>query len=202
MALIIGLTGGIASGKSTVARMLLDMNIPVIDADIEARNVVEKGQKAYVRIIETFGSEILTATGDIDRVKLGSIVFHDEDKRLQLNEIVHPAVRERMNDEKVKYVDSGNSVVVLDIPLLFESKLTHMVDKTILVYVDAEVQLNRLMTRNQLIESEAMARIKSQLPLKEKIKLADAVIDNNGTIEDAKTQLIQILNNWEVLEKA
>jgi dephospho-CoA kinase len=202
MALIIGLTGGIASGKSTVARMLQDMDIPIIDADIEARKVVEKGEKAYLRIVKAFGSEILTATGDIDRVKLGSIVFHDEDKRLQLNEIVHPAVRERMNDEKVKYVDSGNSVVILDIPLLFESKLSHMVDKTILVYVDAEVQLNRLMSRNQLIESEAMARIKSQMPLKDKIKLADAVIDNNGTIHDTKTQLIQILNNWEVLEKA
>jgi dephospho-CoA kinase len=202
MALIIGLTGGIASGKSTVARMLLDMNIPVIDADVEARKVVENGQKAYVRIIETFGSEILTAAGDIDRVKLGSIVFHDEDKRHQLNAIVHPAVRESMNAEKAKYVILGNSVVVLDIPLLFESKLTHMVDKTILVYVDAEIQLNRLMSRNQLIESEAMARIKSQMPLIEKIKLADAVIDNNGTINDTETQLIKILNNWEVLKKA
>jgi dephospho-CoA kinase len=202
MALIIGLTGGIASGKSTVARMLLDMNIPVIDADVEARKVVEKGQKAYVQIIETFGSEILTAAGDIDRVKLGSIVFHDEDKRHQLNAIVHPAVRESMNAEKAKYVILGNSVVVLDIPLLFESKLTHMVDKTILVYVDAEIQLNRLMSRNQLIESEAMARIKSQMPLIEKIKLADAVIDNNGTINDTETQLIKILNNWEVLKKA
>jgi dephospho-CoA kinase len=202
MALIIGLTGGIASGKSTVARMLLDMNIPVIDADVEARKVVEKGQKAYVRIIETFGSEILTAAGDIDRVKLGSIVFHDEDKRHQLNAIVHPAVRESMNAEKAKYVILGNSVVVLDIPLLFESKLTHMVDKTILIYVDAEIQLNRLMSRNQLVESEAMARIKSQMPLIEKIKLADAVIDNNGTINDTETQLIKILNNWEVLKKA
>jgi dephospho-CoA kinase len=202
MALIIGLTGGIASGKSTVARMLLDMNIPVIDADVEARKVVEKGQKAYVQIIETFGSEILTAAGDIDRVKLGSIVFHDEDKRHQLNAIVHPAVRESMNAEKAKYVILGNSVVVLDIPLLFESKLTHMVDKTILVYVDAEIQLNRLMSRNQLIESEAMARIKSQMPLIEKIKLADVVIDNNGTINDTETQLIKILNNWEVLKKA
>jgi dephospho-CoA kinase len=202
MALIIGLTGGIASGKSTVARMLLDMNIPVIDADVEARKVVEKGQKAYVQIIETFGSEILTAAGDIDRVKLGSIVFHDEDKRHQLNAIVHPAVRESMNAEKAKYVILGNSVVVLDIPLLFESKLTHMVDKTILIYVDAEIQLNRLMSRNQLVESEAMARIKSQMPLIEKIKLADAVIDNNGTINDTETQLIKILNNWEVLKKA
>jgi dephospho-CoA kinase len=202
MALIIGLTGGIASGKSTVARMLLDMNIPVIDADVEARKVVEKGQKAYVRIIETFGSEILTAAGEIDRVKLGSIVFHDEDKRNQLNAIVHPAVRERMNDEKIMHLNLGNTLIILDIPLLFESKLTHMVEKTIVVYVDADVQLERLMLRNQLIESEAIARIQSQMPLIEKVKLADAVIDNNGTIEDTKTQLIQILNNWEVLEKA
>lgn len=202
MALIIGLTGGIASGKSTVARMLLNMDIPVIDADVEARKVVEKGEKAYVQIIEAFGSEILTAAGDIDRVKLGSIVFHDEDKRLQLNAIVHPAVRERMNDEKVKHLDLGSNVVVLDIPLLFESKLTHMVEKIILVYVDAEVQLKRLISRNQLMESEAMARIQSQMPLIEKIKLADAVIDNNGTINDTKNQLIQILKDWEVLEKA
>lgn len=202
MALIIGLTGGIASGKSTVSQMLLDLGIPVIDADVEARKVVGKGEKAYERIIETFGSEILTAAGDIDRVKLGSIVFHDEDKRLQLNAIVHPAVRERMNDEKVKHLDLGSNVVVLDIPLLFESKLTHMVEKIILVYVDAEVQLKRLISRNQLIESEAMARIQSQMPLIEKIKLADAVIDNNGTIDDTKNQLIQILKDWEVLEKA
>lgn len=202
MALIIGLTGGIASGKSTVARMLLDMDIPVIDADVEARKVVEKGEKAYELIIEAFGSEILTAAGDIDRVKLGAIVFHDENKRLQLNSIVHPAVRERMNVEKMKHLDLGRKVVVLDIPLLFESNLTHMVEKILLVYVDAEVQLKRLMSRNQLIESEAMARIQSQMPLIEKIKLADAVIDNNGTTDDTKEQLLKILIDWKVLEKA
>jgi dephospho-CoA kinase len=199
MALTIGLTGGIASGKSSVARMLLAMDIPVIDADVEARKAVEKGEKAYLQIIEAFGSEILTTTGDIDRGKLGSIIFHNEDKRLQLNAIVHPAVRERMNNEKVRYLTQGSKVVVLDIPLLFESKLTHMVEKIILVYVELEVQLKRLMARNQLTESEAMARIQSQLPLIEKVKLADAIIDNNGIIDDSKGQLIQILKDWEVL---
>jgi dephospho-CoA kinase len=199
MALIIGLTGGISSGKSSVAQMLLAMDIPVIDADIEARKAVEKGEPAYLQIIEAFGSGILTATGEIDRGKLGSIVFHNEDKRLQLNAIVHPAVRERMNNEKVKHLTQGSKVVVLDIPLLFESKLTHMVEKIILVYVELEVQLKRLMARNQLTESEAMARIQSQLPLIEKVKLADAIIDNNGTIDDSKGQLIQILKDWEVL---
>jgi dephospho-CoA kinase len=202
MALIIGLTGGIASGKSTIARMLLDMDIPVIDADVEARRVVEKGEKAYLKLINAFGREILTKAGDIDRIKLGSIVFHDEEKRLQLNAIVHPAVRERMNEEKVKYLDLGKEVIVLDIPLLFESNLTHMVEKIMLVYVDSEVQLNRLMSRNQLTESEARARIQSQMPLFEKVKLADAVIDNNGTMDESKSQLLQILKDWEVLEKA
>lgn len=201
MSLIIGLTGGIASGKSTVSHMFKEMNIPVIDADMEARNVVEKGQKAYYQIIEAFGDEILTDSGGIDRVKLGSIVFHDEKSRLQLNDIVHPAVRERMNVEKEKAIAEGNNIVVLDIPLLFESKLTHMVERTILVYVDEEIQLKRLINRNQLTESDALARIHSQMSLKDKLVLADEVIDNNGTFEETRNQLIEILSKWESLKK-
>jgi dephospho-CoA kinase len=196
MAKIIGLTGGIASGKSTVARMLLEMNIPVIDADIEARNVVEKGEKAYDQIVNVFGSDILTDTGEIDRTKLGSIVFHNENKRMQLNSIVHPAVRERMNIKKEKLLNEGHQMVVLDIPLLFESRLTHMVEKTILVYVNEDIQLKRLISRNQLTQHEANARIQSQMPLKDKLQLADEVIDNNGTIENTKKQLILIINKW------
>jgi dephospho-CoA kinase len=201
MALIIGLTGGIASGKSTVSKMLLDMKIPVIDADVEARNAVRKGEKAYYQIIDTFGKTVLTEEEDIDRVKLGSIVFHEEQKRMQLNEIVHPAVRERMNDKKEKFKLEGYQVIVLDIPLLFESKLTFMVDKTILVYVDEKIQLERLMVRNNLSEREAIARIQSQMPLKEKVKLADEVIDNNGNIDHTREQLVEILNKWQVLKK-
>jgi dephospho-CoA kinase len=202
MALIIGLTGGIASGKSTVSQMLLDMGIPVIDADIEARNVVAIGQKAYHQIVDTFGKEILSENGELDRVKLGSIVFHDEGKRLQLNAIVHPAVRERMSLEKVRLLNFGHHVVVLDIPLLFESRLTQLVEKTILVFVDEKVQLQRLMARNQLTVSDATARIQSQMSLRDKIKLADEVINNNGTIEETKIQLIRILQKWNVLETA
>lgn len=201
MSLIIGLTGGIASGKSTVSQMFREMNIPVIDADLEARYVVEKGQKAYAQILEAFGNEILTDNGDIDRVKLGSIVFHDEISRLKLNAIVHPAVRETMIAKKEKAITDGNLVVVLDIPLLFESKLTHLVERTILVYVDEEVQLDRLIARNQLTKSEALARIHSQIPLKDKLLLADEVIDNNGTIEESQKQLIQILSKWKALKE-
>jgi dephospho-CoA kinase len=199
MSLVIGLTGGIASGKSTVSRMLIDMNIPVIDADIEARNVVEIGEKAYHEIIDAFGPEILLENGEINRTKLGSIVFHDEEKRMKLNAIVHPAVRERMNELKEQRLLEGNRAVVLDIPLLFESKLTHMVEKTILVYVKRETQLQRLMERNGLTEDEANARINSQLPLEDKVLLADRVIDNNGSRTSTNEQLIEILNQWKVL---
>jgi dephospho-CoA kinase len=199
MSLVIGLTGGIASGKSTVSRMLLELNIPVIDADVEARNVVEIGEKAYQQIINTFGHEILLDNGEINRTKLGGIVFHDEEKRMQLNSIVHPAVRERMNSLKEQLIMEGKQAIILDIPLLFESKLTHMVEKTILVYVKRETQLQRLIERNQLTEDEANARINSQMPLDDKLTLADKVIDNNGTLAHTKEQLFQILTEWKVL---
>lgn len=196
MALIIGLTGGIASGKSTVSNMLKEKGITVVDADVEARLAVETGEPAYLKIVENFGSDILLPDGGIDRPKLGSIIFHNEEKRRVLNEIVHPEVRRRMNDKKEIAVNRGEKAVILDIPLLFESRLEYMADKTILVYVDATVQLSRLMSRNGLSREEAEARIKSQMDLKIKINLANAVIDNNGTIEETKKQLDSILESW------
>jgi dephospho-CoA kinase len=199
MALIIGLTGGIASGKSTVARMLLELGIPVIDADQIAREVVEIGEDAYLQIVEKFGEEILQADKTIDRAKLGAIVFNDEEKRKLLNSIVHPAVRQKMLEQKEQYVKKGEKNIVLDIPLLFESNLTYLVDKILVVYVDDHIQLERLMERNCFSKEEAEARIKAQLPLKEKAAKADAVIDNNGTIEQTKEQLLNILKQWDVL---
>ncbi len=198
MSLIIGLTGGIASGKSTVSRMLQEQNIPVIDADIEARLAVEKGEKAYNDIVSYFGKGILMEDGTIDRIKLGSIIFPDEEKRNVLNSIVHPAVREKMLQKKEHYLAVGHNLVVLDIPLLFESKLTYMVDKVIVVYVNEQTQLDRLMVRNGFTKEEAQARIASQLPLVEKRKCADAVIDNNGTIEETEKQLKELLNKWSI----
>jgi dephospho-CoA kinase len=193
MSLVIGLTGGIASGKSTVSSMLMDMGITVVDADIEARLAVMKGEPAYNKIIEEFGREILLDNGEIDRQKLGSIIFHQDEKRQTLNEIVHPEVRKRMKEKTETAKQNGEEAVVLDIPLLFESKLTYMVDKTLLVYVDAETQLKRLIARNNLSVEDAQARIRSQLPLSEKLKLADSVIDNNGSLADTKKQLLKIL---------
>ncbi|NRD76080.1 dephospho-CoA kinase [Bacillus sp. BRMEA1] len=198
MTLMIGLTGGIASGKSTVSNMFKEMDITVIDADVEARLAVEKGAPAYLKIVEEFGREILLENGEIDRQKLGSIVFHQEEKRLLLNQIVHPEVRKRMLEKMETAKSLNEAAIVLDIPLLFESKLTYMASKTLLVYVDKEIQLERLMSRNQLTLEEAEARIKSQMPLSEKVKLADGVINNNGSIEDTKKQLLKVLAHWGV----
>ncbi|MCH6269239.1 dephospho-CoA kinase [Neobacillus citreus] len=198
MSLVIGLTGGIASGKSTVSNMLKEMNITVVDADVEARLAVDKGEPAYQKIIAEFGQDILLENGEIDRQKLGAIIFYQEEKRQLLNQIVHPEVRKRMMEKIQKASENQEEVIILDIPLLFESKLTFMVEKTILVYVDRETQLKRLMQRNQLSEADAQARVNSQMPLAEKVKLANAVIDNNGSIEETKKQLIEILAGWGI----
>lgn len=201
MGIVIGLTGSIATGKSTVASMFIDIGIPVIDADRIAREVVEPGEEAYKKVVETFGEEILLEDRSLNRPKLGRIVFSDEEKRNQLNSIVHPAIRKKMLEKRDAYLKNGEGCVVLDIPLLFESKLEHFVDKIIVVYVDEDVQLKRLLERNQLTKEEALERIRSQMPVKDKIELADAVIDNNGTIEHSFKQLKEILQKWDVLEE-
>ncbi|WP_339286020.1 dephospho-CoA kinase [Oceanobacillus sp. FSL K6-3682] len=200
MSLVIGLTGGIASGKSTVAKMFAELDIPVIDADVIAREVVEPGEEPYKRVVEVFGKEILNPDGSINRPKLGSIIFSNEDKRKQLNQIVHPAVRKQMLKKKEDYIEQGEKCVVLDIPLLFESKLTSLADQILVVFVNAKTQRKRLMERNQLTEQEAMDRIGSQMPLEEKAKLADELIDNNHTIEESKNQLLDLLRKWNIIE--
>lgn len=199
MATIIGLTGGIASGKSTVSNILKDNGFYIVDADIAARVVVEPGEKAYKVIVTAFGDDILHEDKTINRKKLGSIIFHDDDKRQVLNEIVHPAVRERMNIWKQEAITAGKQTIIYDIPLLFESNLTHLVERTIVVYVDEDVQKKRLMQRNNLSEPEADARIKSQMPLKQKVKMADVVINNNGTIENTKNQINALIEKWNLV---
>lgn len=199
MSLVIGLTGGIASGKSTVSRMFSEHGITVIDADAEARHAVEIGEQAHNEIISHFGSSIVNENGEINRQKLGAIIFNNEEKRNLLNSIVHPAVRERMAEKRLQAEKAGEQVIVMDIPLLFESRLTGMVEKIIVVYVDEDTQLARLMKRNGFTETEALSRISSQMPLKEKVKLADAVIDNSGSIKRTKQQLLGVLMDWKLL---
>jgi len=196
--IVIGLTGGIASGKSTVSSMLEKAGIPVIDADRYSREAVEPGEKAYKKIVAHFGEGILHGDRTIDRKKLGAIIFNDEAERKKLNAIVHPAVRKKMNDRKNFYRKEGREAVVLDIPLLFESQLQGTVDKIMLVYVNEHVQLKRLMERDGSTKEEALSRIRSQIPLENKKTGADAVIDNNGSESETESQLYEILKRWQV----
>ena len=196
MALIIGLTGGIASGKSTIANMLKNEGITVIDADVESRLAVEQGEEAYDHIVNHFSKSILLEDGSINRAKLGEIIFNNKEERMKLNEIVHPAIRKRMLQKKESAENHGEAIIIMDIPLLFESKFTELVDKTLLVFVDEDIQLQRLMERNHYSKQEALARIHSQMPLAEKKRLADVVIDNNGSLEQTELQLKNVLSEW------
>ena len=197
--MIIGLTGSIASGKSTVANMLKENGLPIVDADVVARQVVEPGTPTLQKIAEAFGAEALTEDGAMNRQKIGSIIFHDEEKRKLLNSIIHPAIRQEMLRQRDEYLENGAKTVIMDIPLLFESQLQHFVEKILVVSVSEETQLKRLMERNQLAKEDAKARIASQLPLSVKEQGADAVINNDGTIEETAKQLENILQNWNVI---
>ncbi|MGG0663785.1 dephospho-CoA kinase [Viridibacillus arvi] len=197
--MIIGLTGSIASGKSTVAEMLKELKLPIIDADLVARVVVEPGTETLKQIVEAFGEEVLLDDGTLNRPKLGDIIFHEPAARKTLNDIIHPAIRQEMLRQRDELLENGVKDIVMDIPLLFESRLQHFVEKILVVSVTEETQLKRLMERNNLSEKDAKARISSQLPLSEKEKGADAVIYNNKSLESTREQLHKILIKWNVL---
>ncbi|UOY94268.1 dephospho-CoA kinase [Ectobacillus sp. JY-23] len=196
MTVIIGLTGGIASGKSTVAKMFRAYDIPVIDADEIAKAVVVQGTSTYKKIVQAFGKQVLQEDGGIDRAKLGAIIFNDEKQRNTLNQIVHPAVRQEMLIQRDQYIKEGVSAVVLDIPLLYESNLMYLVEKVLVVWVDEQTQLQRLMKRNNFLQEEAQARVHSQMSLEKKKEMADYIIDNTGSIENTEAQLRCILQEW------
>lgn len=189
MAYVLGLTGGIASGKSTVSRLFLTHNIPVVDADVGARIVIEPGTEALKKVQNLFGEEILLANGELNRKKLGELIFSDYLKRKQLNECLSYYIREWILSEKDRLITSGHELIVLDIPLLFEAGYNKDVDEIMVVAVDKETQLTRLMKRNELSQAEAIQRIESQMELSEKVAQADYIIYNNGTLEDTVRQV-------------
>jgi dephospho-CoA kinase len=187
--LLVGLTGGIATGKSTVSALLQQepYSLPVIDADILARKAVEPGTRTFTRILQTFGQDLALRDENgkimgLDRAALGSRVFTDESARKKLNGIVHPAVRWLIVKAVIwEWLVRGSRVVILDIPLLFESGLDRFLGLSVVVATRKEVQLERLMARDQLNEEAAKGRIASQWDIEEKVRLADIVIDNNGS---------------------
>lgn len=200
--MIIGLTGSIASGKSTISSMLKEKGFPIIDADLVARLVVEPGTPTLKEVERVFGQAVMNEDGTLNRDALGQLIFHEPAKRKQLNDLMHPAIRAEMLRQRDELVNSGHQHIIMDIPLLFESRLQHFVEKILVVSVTEEMQLERLMVRNSLSQEEAKARIHSQLPVSEKEKGADAVIYNNGTIEQSKEQLERILAEWDIKRPA
>lgn len=185
--MIVGLSGGIASGKSTFSSYLQQSGFYVIDADRVARDVVAPKTKGLAQIVDTFGVEFLLSDGQLDRTKLGQVVFSDATLREKLNQIVHPLVREYMWGQASAYVKGRpEHIVVLDIPLLFEGGLHKLADVTVLVYATTDQQLTRLMVRNSMTKDEALRRIHAQMPIEEKCRLADWVVCNTGDTTDAK----------------
>jgi len=192
--MILGLTGGIATGKSTVTAMLRERGIPVIDADQIAREVVEPGKPAYEAILRHFGRDILLENGQIDRKKLGEIVFSDESERQKLNTIVHPEVRRVMRQEAEAAEANGAEIVFMDIPLLYESKLQYLVEKIVVVFAPSEMQLARMMERDELDEEQAHKRLRAQFPIDQKKLDADFLIDNSQTREETERQVEALLS--------
>ncbi|XP_010541925.1 PREDICTED: dephospho-CoA kinase [Tarenaya hassleriana] len=190
---LVGLTGGIASGKSTVSNLFKASYIPVVDADLIARDVLKKGTRGWKKVVAAFGEEILLPSGEVDRPKLGQIVFSSPSKRQLLNKLLAPYISSGIFWEIVKLWAKGAKVIVLDIPLLFEAKLDKWTKPIIVVWVNPETQLKRLMERDGSNEEDAGNRVNAQMPLELKRSKADIVIDNNGSLDDLNEQFKKVL---------
>ena len=198
---VLGLTGGIGSGKSTVSGMFAALGADVIDADQLAREVVEPGRPALAQIVAAFGSEMLLPDGSLDRARLGALIFRDPQARARLNALTHPPIRERLWEEvAARSVRPG--VLILDIPLLYENGGTGLVEAVIVVWVDRKTQLQRLVERSGLSLEEAEGRIASQMPLDEKRQRADHVIDNRGSPEATQRQVAAIYARYTAAPSA
>ncbi len=191
--LIIGLTGGIASGKSTVSSMFREHGVPVICADELAHEAVLPGSPALDEIRELFGDDVFDECGELDRLALGAKVFADHRLKKKLEDIVHPVVERGKNELLEKYSSQSHPMAVVDVPLLFEAGWNHEVDVIVVVYVGRDLQVSRLVQRNGLSEREAQARLDSQWSLDDKKKKAHLVIDNSGSMENTRTRFEQAL---------
>ncbi|HUY74871.1 MAG TPA: dephospho-CoA kinase [Candidatus Dormibacteraeota bacterium] len=185
---LIGLTGGVGSGKSTVADMLRELGAEVVDADEAAHAAYSPGSSGFDSVVREFGRDY-ARDGSIDRARLGELVFHDDDARRRLNAIVHPLVRDWMAHRTAEAAERGAEIVVHDVPLLFENGLEAMYEEVILVYVPAAVQLERLVSGRGVPEDRAQAMIAAQMPMDEKRRLARLVVDNSGTREETREQV-------------
>jgi len=190
---LIGLTGGVGSGKSTVAEMLRELGAEIIDADEATHAVYEPGSPGFDAVVREFGRGVV-AGGRIDRARLGELVFRNADARHQLNAIVHPLVRDWMAQKTAEAAERGADVVVQDVPLLFENGLERLFSSVVLAYVPEEVQIERLVSGRGLAPERVRAIVAAQMPIEEKRGRAHHVIDNSGTREETRAQ---VRSAWE-----
>jgi len=190
---LFGLTGGIASGKSTVAAIFRRLGAAVINADELSREVVQPGQEAWKEIVETFGSDILQKDQSLDRKKLRTIVFHNPEARKKLEAIIHPTVRSLAEQRMRELAAAGSSIIAYEVPLLFEAHIHLWLRPVILVACDPATQKQRLRQRDQLTDIEAQQHLDAQMALEDKRKLADYVIENTGSLEDLEQQVRAVL---------
>jgi dephospho-CoA kinase len=190
----IGLTGSIATGKSTVSQMLAELGATIIDADKIAFEAVLKGKPAWQKIVDYFGEGILLGSGEINRKALGDIIFNNPEKKNVLNSIVHPEVFSEMGRLVIEAANKPEAVIILDVPLLIESGMDKDMGEVILVYTPESVQLERLMARDNIINDSAIAKIRSQMPVEEKKRHATIIIDNSFSIKETHEQVIKVFN--------
>ncbi|RMC24200.1 MULTISPECIES: dephospho-CoA kinase [unclassified Lactobacillus] len=193
MTLVLGLTGGIASGKSTVDDFFKERQLPVIDCDQIAHEILDIGQQGYNDVVKHFGKKILNSNQTVNRQYLGQMVFSDKGQLQVLNQITHPLIFREIQTKITRYRKLQKPFIVVDAPVLFESGGQNYCDRTILVTVPEKTQLERLMARDHLTKGNALKRIHSQMPLAQKEKLADYVITNTGTIEELNQKLSHLL---------
>lgn len=191
--MVLGITGGIASGKTSVANLFKELGAVVVSADELAREIVSPGSSTLRQIAECFGSRVLLADGTLDRPLMAELIFNDPQARQALNRITHPAIA-ALADQQLRGAErSGVSLVVYDAPLLYEAGAVRQVDKVLVVAVDEEVQVARLMARDGIRREQALARITAQMPLSEKIARADYVVDNSGSPEETRRQVSALM---------
>ncbi|SNB48005.1 dephospho-CoA kinase [Geobacter sp. DSM 9736] len=198
---IIGLTGGIASGKSTVARIFEQLGAVVIDADQLSREAVMPGRPAYDAIVAEFGPTVLCADGTIDRKALGCVVFADAAARSRLEKITHPAIRQLAEEKLAELREVPVPLVIYMAPLLIEAGAASRVDEIWVVFVDRETQITRLMARDGITREEALLRVGAQMPMEEKRTYGKAVIDNSGTREETELQVRRLWEREVAMEK-
>lgn len=194
---LVGLTGGIASGKSAVAKILAQLGAAIVDADVLSREVVAPGHDGWNEIVATFGSEVLQADQTLDRQKLRTLIFNNPDARKQLEAIIHPRVRALAEQRIRGHGEAGYAVVVYEVPLLFEGDLQQWLRPVILVACDVDIQRQRLQQRDGLDAAAAQKHIDAQMSLEKKRRLADYVIENDGSLADLESQVRAVLAKIE-----